>query len=317
MEGEETKICRNCADLYSTDHASLTSSLSPRRRSIQTSSSRIHQAALQGCRFCRLLRCAGLHFRPGVLSTYSLEVVAIPKRPLELRYDQCRDKSSVPWRIFESFLSYMTRFWLRTAFCIDFTFQQLRCQILLRTFVKLRKIMSPCLRSIGGSSLTAPEAFHIYIATDASSLPDPFHIISSSLDLLDYTSKPEGLDLAKRWYRTCIAQHPECYPADPWPARLPKRVLYISPLGRKLSIKLLETTHEVGRWVALSHRWPREGAFETNRENLGQRLHNVDFDDMPPTFQDAVTFTRELGIEYLWIDSLCIIQDDAYVHTFP
>jgi len=32
--------------------------------------------------------------------------------------------------------------------------------------------------------------------------------------------------------------------------------------------------------------------------------------DIPKTFQDAVKVARELNIAYLWIDSLCIIQDD-------
>ncbi|TVY55546.1 hypothetical protein LCER1_G002742 [Lachnellula cervina] len=31
---------------------------------------------------------------------------------------------------------------------------------------------------------------------------------------------------------------------------------------------------------------------------------------LPPSFRDAVIVTRELGIRYLWIDSLCIVQDD-------
>lgn len=31
---------------------------------------------------------------------------------------------------------------------------------------------------------------------------------------------------------------------------------------------------------------------------------------MPKTFQDAVTVTRALGVPYLWIDSLCIIQEN-------
>lgn len=31
-------------------------------------------------------------------------------------------------------------------------------------------------------------------------------------------------------------------------------------------------------------------------------------DDLPKTFQDAVKVTRGLGIQYLWIDFLCIIQ---------
>lgn len=31
---------------------------------------------------------------------------------------------------------------------------------------------------------------------------------------------------------------------------------------------------------------------------------------LPKTFQDAITVTRKLGFQYLWIDSLCILQDD-------
>lgn len=40
-----------------------------------------------------------------------------------------------------------------------------------------------------------------------------------------------------------------------------------------------------------------------------QRQENIPFADLPKTFQDAIIITRRLGIQYLWIDSLCIIQD--------
>jgi hypothetical protein len=33
--------------------------------------------------------------------------------------------------------------------------------------------------------------------------------------------------------------------------------------------------------------------------------------DLPRTFRDAVEATRELGVEFLWIDSLCILQDSV------
>lgn len=36
----------------------------------------------------------------------------------------------------------------------------------------------------------------------------------------------------------------------------------------------------------------------------------IDVSKLPKTFQDAVFITRELGVRYLWIDSLCICQDD-------
>lgn len=37
----------------------------------------------------------------------------------------------------------------------------------------------------------------------------------------------------------------------------------------------------------------------------------IPWDKLPSTFQDAITVTRRLGIAYIWIDSLCIVQDDA------
>jgi hypothetical protein len=48
----------------------------------------------------------------------------------------------------------------------------------------------------------------------------------------------------------------------------------------------------------------------TTKETFQTRLKEVRFDDLSPNFRDAVTITRRLGIGYLWIDSLCIIQDD-------
>lgn len=36
---------------------------------------------------------------------------------------------------------------------------------------------------------------------------------------------------------------------------------------------------------------------------------NIFLSDLPPLFQDAIIITRQLGLRYLWIDSLCIIQD--------
>ena len=36
----------------------------------------------------------------------------------------------------------------------------------------------------------------------------------------------------------------------------------------------------------------------------------MSWEDIPKTFQDAITVTRYLGFHYIWIDSLCIVQDD-------
>jgi hypothetical protein len=55
----------------------------------------------------------------------------------------------------------------------------------------------------------------------------------------------------------------------------------------------------------------------TTHATLDDRLQGVPWDQLPKTFQDAVTVTRELGFEYLWIDSLCVVQDDRYDNFSP
>jgi hypothetical protein len=70
---------------------------------------------------------------------------------------------------------------------------------------------------------------------------------------------------------------------------------------------------EQGRYIALSHCWGqlKEGRkFCTYQCNLQDRYKSIDFKKLPKTFQDAVIVTRGLGKRFLWIDSLCIIQED-------
>lgn len=69
----------------------------------------------------------------------------------------------------------------------------------------------------------------------------------------------------------------------------------------------------LGQYIALSHRWgnPKQHRqFCTTRLNLDTLEQDINFHELPRTFQDAITVTRQLGIRFLWIDSLCIIQDD-------
>ncbi|PSR90871.1 heterokaryon incompatibility protein-domain-containing protein, partial [Coniella lustricola] len=60
-------------------------------------------------------------------------------------------------------------------------------------------------------------------------------------------------------------------------------------------------------YVTLSHCWdssPRPGIAMIEAISRG-----IAIDQLPRTFQDAVAATRRLGFGYLWIDSLCILQD--------
>ncbi|KAF1847837.1 HET-domain-containing protein, partial [Cucurbitaria berberidis CBS 394.84] len=94
---------------------------------------------------------------------------------------------------------------------------------------------------------------------------------------------------------------------------LPTRVLRISGNIEAPSVKLVVTGGMKGRYCALSHCWGSadKRPLMTTRANLQHHLVEILFDQLPKTFQDAVMLVRGIGIEFLWIDSLCIIQDDA------
>ncbi|PQE13923.1 hypothetical protein CJF30_00006722 [Rutstroemia sp. NJR-2017a BBW] len=68
------------------------------------------------------------------------------------------------------------------------------------------------------------------------------------------------------------------------------------------------------RWIyyaALSHRWGKSTELSsTKKENLQSRFKEIDYFQLCRTFQDAIVVARELRLRYLWIDSLCIVQDD-------
>jgi hypothetical protein len=61
----------------------------------------------------------------------------------------------------------------------------------------------------------------------------------------------------------------------------------------------------------LSHCWGSVRTLKTTKATLKLREQKISFEDLPLSFQDAVTITRKLGYRYIWIDSLCIIQDSV------
>ncbi|PMD15972.1 HET-domain-containing protein, partial [Hyaloscypha hepaticicola] len=69
---------------------------------------------------------------------------------------------------------------------------------------------------------------------------------------------------------------------------------------------------EKGHYLALSHCWGPSVSGErliTTKATLESRLKSIPLSKMPSNFFDATIITRKLGYRYLWIDSLCIIQD--------
>ncbi|KAK0648602.1 heterokaryon incompatibility protein-domain-containing protein, partial [Cercophora newfieldiana] len=67
------------------------------------------------------------------------------------------------------------------------------------------------------------------------------------------------------------------------------------------------------KYIALSHRWgtcPENMPLRTLRANIADHMQQLPSETMPRSFRDVMTLARKLGVRYIWIDSLCIIQDD-------
>lgn len=93
---------------------------------------------------------------------------------------------------------------------------------------------------------------------------------------------------------------------------LPDRVIWIAA-NNASRIQLLEPKHIRAKYLALSYCWGPVGSdtYLTDVSTFNARKAGIRFNDLPPLFQDVVHCACALGIEYIWIDRLCIIQDDG------
>lgn len=115
-----------------------------------------------------------------------------------------------------------------------------------------------------------------------------------------------NLEILQRWLIHCDEQHPGCKSIGK--LQLPTRLIDVGPRDNPV-VKLVET--QPGghmKYIALSHPWGEPPHFCTFRSNVDQYKQAIDVCEMPATFRDAVAITRNLGIRYIWIDSICIIQ---------
>lgn len=117
---------------------------------------------------------------------------------------------------------------------------------------------------------------------------------------------------AKQWLQTCETSHEKCKQTRS--TRLPTRVIDVGKLGQTglTADPVLYKSHgEEVRYVALSHCWGKVPIIRTMRATILANYKGIEWASLSRTFQDAIIITRMLGIRYLWIDSLCIIQDDT------
>ena len=123
---------------------------------------------------------------------------------------------------------------------------------------------------------------------------------------------PEGIvDVGKlqSWIGTCEKWHSDICGID-------EKTQYNMPSIRLIDVidNCLVEKYERCRYIALSYIWGRCNTFQTLKDNvacLEEREGLLAFTDrIPLTIRDAILLTQQLGERYLWVDALCIVQDD-------
>lgn len=125
-----------------------------------------------------------------------------------------------------------------------------------------------------------------------------------------HPSSQASLLEARRWLRTCLEIHDQCRAAAS--DFMPTRLLKIEDHGDKhITLRLEDTAPNVHHnYAALSYCWGGEQLLRTTKDSLVQHKCAVSYNDLPPTLRDAVITTYGLDLQYLWVDALCIVQDD-------
>lgn len=124
----------------------------------------------------------------------------------------------------------------------------------------------------------------------------------------DNTADEKTWETVSGWIQACIDTHTRCNElrTHDW---YPTRLLDLQHSGEH--VRLVEThTHPVhGRYMTLSHRWGSSDPLCLSRATKEDMLRGLPLIALPQAFQDAIAICKRLRIRYIWIDSLCIMQD--------
>lgn len=135
------------------------------------------------------------------------------------------------------------------------------------------------------------------------------------LDQPDHaTNSSNSLKIARTWLRECqrITEHEGCvrYHASNNKS-LPKRLLYLGELRNPPRIVESSLITVAAPYVALSYCWGTRPFLTLTRQTYDHMQHALNIESLPILFQDAIAVARGLGFLWIWIDSLCIVQDDV------
>ncbi|KAE9379901.1 HET-domain-containing protein, partial [Stipitochalara longipes BDJ] len=109
----------------------------------------------------------------------------------------------------------------------------------------------------------------------------------------------------------CMKFHKDCM-SNTTAQAPPKRLIDVGKEDSNILPRLYETRiKEFAPYVALSYCWGGKHGTTTTENTLKSHIQGLPLEKLSKTIVDAITITRGLGIRYLWVDALCIVQDNS------
>lgn len=161
---------------------------------------------------------------------------------------------------------------------------------------------------------SVPPGYDEFTQTVRKDLEDSPYLVRKDFpaprDIPDNTGHEAVAEKAKQWLLDCKANH-SC--ETTYKTRqanwYPKRLIDVGSLDQPPRLVLREEDDLKGNYATLSHCWGENPEFlmltSTNLEDFRQR---IPLEELPSSFHDAVVTCQRIGIPYLWVDSLCILQ---------
>lgn len=114
-------------------------------------------------------------------------------------------------------------------------------------------------------------------------------------------------DTVKRWMDECDGHHTCLTTVSKQRQWCPTRLLeLVSP--STFRVVRSDTIHHQRRYVTLSHRWGQNKFLQLTLNDLPSFETGLSVNLLPKSFQETFLVAQRMGVQYVWIDSLCIIQ---------
>jgi hypothetical protein len=121
-----------------------------------------------------------------------------------------------------------------------------------------------------------------------------------------HSGDPQCFEFIEKKIHDC-ENHPECTPRSS--SLLPHRVLNVGSENNE-TVKICENSKDQDqRCIALSYCWGAYLPLKSTISNISERKNGIPWNELPQVFKDVIHVARKLNIQYVWIDSLCILQD--------